>query len=156
MINEPSVVCQGNLTRSIDQITHHVSCSLARKRLPKRSTSLSPSGHPSPPFSSHRHHLVILDYNCARRQTRKRISMQRRRQSFTRRFATTVKSYHVCQTINVLPDVALLEIFAFVVDDNDSIDAWHPLVHVCQKWRNIVFGSPRRLNLQLHCTAGRP
>ncbi|KAI0272197.1 hypothetical protein BGY98DRAFT_1099858 [Russula aff. rugulosa BPL654] len=59
-------------------------------------------------------------------------------------------------TINVLPDVALLEIFAFVVDDNDSIDAWHPLVHVCQKWRNIVFGSPRRLNLQLHCTAGRP
>ena len=30
---------------------------------------------------------------------------------------------------------------------------WYALVHVCRKWRNVVFGSPRRLNLQLFCTA---
>ena len=66
-------------------------------------------------------------------------------------------------TINVLPDFALLEIFDFCVDDvcdmldltriYEDIEAWHTLVHVCRKWRNIVFGSPRRLNLRLHCRA---
>ena len=59
-------------------------------------------------------------------------------------------------TINVLPDYALLEVFDSFLLQSDGIDAWHPLVHVCQRWRNIVFGSPLRLNLLLHCTAGRP
>ena len=59
-------------------------------------------------------------------------------------------------SINELPNTALLRIFDIYFDDNDSIDAWHPLVHVCRKWRNIDFGPPRRLNLHLHCTAGRP
>ena len=31
--------------------------------------------------------------------------------------------------------------------------AWQSLVHVCRRWRNIVFGSPRHLNLCLACTA---
>jgi hypothetical protein len=35
-------------------------------------------------------------------------------------------------------------------------DAWHTLVHVCHRWRSIVFASPQRLNLQLLCTAKRP
>jgi hypothetical protein len=56
----------------------------------------------------------------------------------------------------MLPDDALLEVFDFFLHQNEGIDAWHPLVHVCQKWRNIVFGSPRRLNLHLHCTARKP
>ena len=30
------------------------------------------------------------------------------------------------------------------------MESWHTLVHVCRKWRNIVFGSPRRLNLRLY------
>jgi len=64
---------------------------------------------------------------------------------------------HIGQvTIDTLSDDALLKIFAFVVDDNDSIEAWHPLVHVCRKWRNIVFEPPHRLYLHLHCTAWRP
>jgi hypothetical protein len=67
--------------------------------------------------------------------------------------------------IDVLPDDLLLEIF----DYNDSkmyplyglgyktkIEAWQSLVHVCRRWRNIVFGSPRRLNLQLWCTPRTP
>ena len=56
-------------------------------------------------------------------------------------------------TIDVLPDVALLEIFDFCLDEDLEVD-WHTLVHVCQTWRNIIFGSARRLNLQLRCTAG--
>ena len=55
----------------------------------------------------------------------------------------------------MLPDVTLLEIFDFYVGGAWT-DAWHTLVHVCQKWRNVVFGSPRRLNLQLFCTHGTP
>jgi hypothetical protein len=30
--------------------------------------------------------------------------------------------------------------------------SWIKLVHVCQRWRNIVFASPRRLNVLLSCT----
>src|SRR5258708_6010690 len=66
-------------------------------------------------------------------------------------------------TIDVLPDVALLEIFVCYVDqvpeeDEDSleIEAWHTLVHVCRKWRSVVFGSPLRLNLRLLCTEDTP
>jgi hypothetical protein len=53
----------------------------------------------------------------------------------------------------MLPDDVLLEIFAFHVEEIDfsSINAWHTLVHVCQKWRIVVFGSPRSLNLRLQC-----
>ena len=54
-----------------------------------------------------------------------------------------------------LPDVALLTIFDFYMD-KVPIEAWHTLVHVCQKWRIVVFGSPRRLDLRLHCTARTP
>ena len=59
-------------------------------------------------------------------------------------------------TIDMLPDIALLEIFEFYLDDlcgsEKRIEVWHTLVHVCQKWRNIVFGSPRRLNLRVCIT----
>jgi hypothetical protein len=59
----------------------------------------------------------------------------------------------------VLPDDVLLDIFDFYMDgeqDDEDIEAWHTLVHVCRNWRNVVFGSPRRLNLQLLCTSGTP
>ena len=35
-------------------------------------------------------------------------------------------------------------------------DAWQSLVHVCRRWRSLVLGSPRCLNLQLHCTPETP
>jgi len=62
-------------------------------------------------------------------------------------------------TINILPDDILLEIFDLC--RQDAIFSWfsvwgHGLVHVCQRWRRLVFGSPRRLDLQLHCTRGSP
>ena len=53
----------------------------------------------------------------------------------------------------MLPDVALLRIFeVYILLDEYQIQAWHTLVHVCRQWRNVVFGSPRRLNLRLLCT----
>jgi hypothetical protein len=58
-------------------------------------------------------------------------------------------------TIDRLPDVALLEMFDFY-QVKDWIEAWYKLVHVCREWRNVVFGSPRRLGLKLFCNARTP
>jgi len=59
-------------------------------------------------------------------------------------------------TAVMLPDNVLLEIFNFYLDETQSLDGWHPLVHVCRSWRHVVFSSPRRLNLRLYCTERRP
>ena len=68
-------------------------------------------------------------------------------------------------TIHTLPDVALLKIFHFYVDeewmDHEDeerwqIEAWYTLVHVCRKWRIVVFGSPHRLGLRLRCSTSTP
>ncbi|KAI9507539.1 hypothetical protein F5148DRAFT_104161 [Russula earlei] len=60
-------------------------------------------------------------------------------------------------TINMLPDDALLEIFYFYMNDWRALkSAWHTLVHVCQRWRYVVFGSPRSLNLRLVYSGNRP
>jgi hypothetical protein len=84
-------------------------------------------------------------------------------------------------TIDDLPDDDLLAIFDFYVfkyqdldyhksdyyddyhnhpkpDDYGTkrkIESWQSLVHVCRRWRCLVFGSPRRLNLRLCCYAPR-
>lgn len=34
--------------------------------------------------------------------------------------------------------------------------SWTTLVHVCRRWRDLIFKSPHRLNVQLSCTFGRP
>ena len=64
-------------------------------------------------------------------------------------------------SINILPDDVLLEIFDHYVfrrptSHKQFIDAWHTLVHVCQRWRYVVFDSPRRLHLRLFCTYKTP
>ena len=33
-----------------------------------------------------------------------------------------------------------------------DIESWQTLVHVCRRWRSVVFGSPRRLNLHVVCS----
>ena len=67
--------------------------------------------------------------------------------------------------IDLLPDDVLLEIFDFWVDmssgcddksDKTLVEGWQPLVHVCRRWRSLVFGSPRRLDLKLYCTPDTP
>jgi hypothetical protein len=57
--------------------------------------------------------------------------------------------------INILPDDVLLEIFNFCVDDQWAKE-WQSLVHVCRRWRSVVFGSRNRLKLRLVCTAETP
>jgi hypothetical protein len=67
-----------------------------------------------------------------------------------------------------LPDEILLDIFEFhtrrdkdmiedmIKDNMENMDAWHALIHVCRRWRNIVMSSSCRLNLQLFCNERRP
>jgi F-box-like len=64
------------------------------------------------------------------------------------------------KTIDELPDEVLLVIFDFYVDIDSfkrkEVEAWQSLVHVCRRWRSVVFGSPRRLNLRLVCQPEMP
>jgi len=56
-------------------------------------------------------------------------------------------------TIDIIPDEGLLEIFNFyLVEASERIEPWLPLVHVCRRWRSIVFASPRRLNVRVFYT----
>ena len=67
-------------------------------------------------------------------------------------------------TIGNLPDDVLLEVFVYVARRHlgpgerypeDEI-GWRTLVHVCKRWRSVVFSSPPCLDLQLCCTNKRP
>ena len=55
-------------------------------------------------------------------------------------------------TISMLPDELLLGIFDFCVCEADDKQRWVTLVHVCRRWRSVVFASPNRLDLRLVCT----
>jgi hypothetical protein len=65
-------------------------------------------------------------------------------------------------TIDMLPDEIFLEIFALCIRayGDPPLDfhmrEWRRLVHVCQRWRQIIYGSPRYLDLILHCSNGTP
>ena len=71
-------------------------------------------------------------------------------------------SYGVVQhrTINTLPDDVLLEVFnsyrQIHQDPEDHPWNWCTLTQVCQRWRNVVLASPRRLDLCLLCTHKTP
>jgi len=76
--------------------------------------------------------------------------------------------FRIPGTIGTLPDDPLLEVFSFYVEEAyeaynpdgfygiEKLEAWCTLVHVCRRWRNLVFASPRRLNLRLVCTRRKP
>ena len=65
-------------------------------------------------------------------------------------------------SIDMLLDDVLLEIFDFYVGEDlltqkgMPVDVWRTLVHVCRRWRSLVFGSPRHLKLRLVCTYRTP
>ena len=57
-------------------------------------------------------------------------------------------------TIDMLPDDVLLYIFYFVRPDYDrlwDLSWWQPVVHVCRRWRGLVFASPNFLELSFFC-----
>jgi hypothetical protein len=67
-------------------------------------------------------------------------------------------------TVNIFPDNIFREIFAFCLS-NVSEDYWYPssharewqsLVQVCQRWQQIIYGSPRYLDLHIHCSNRTP
>ena len=59
-------------------------------------------------------------------------------------------------TIDTLPDDVFLDVFDYFVKPFQGIEGWFTLVHVCRRWRTVIFGSPHRLKLQLYCTARTP
>lgn len=65
-----------------------------------------------------------------------------------------------CVTIDMLPDEILLNIFdLFRLDSISSVGytwAWQDLVHVCRRWRSIIFASPHFLDLRLVCKSRTP
>ena len=74
-------------------------------------------------------------------------------------FCDADESNRGATALNILTDDVLLEIFDLCRENNSNHshpNQWHLLVHVCQRWRQIVFGSPHRLNLQIFCTYGTP
>ena len=66
-------------------------------------------------------------------------------------------------SFDMLPDDVLLEIFHFHMNEarNEDLEegamgTWQSLVHVCRRWRSVVFGSPSHLDLRLVCTSSTP
>ena len=61
-------------------------------------------------------------------------------------------------SMDTLPEDVLIAIFNLLLDkysggnERQREKKWRLLVHVCHRWRSIVFGSPRHLNLELVCT----
>jgi len=71
-------------------------------------------------------------------------------------------------TINILPDDIFRELFTFCPSEScpdrqdwhpeaiEQATAWQSLVQVCQRWRDIIYGSPNYLDLQIHCSDKTP
>jgi hypothetical protein len=59
----------------------------------------------------------------------------------------------------MLPGDVFLRIFDFCRNDDPfffPVWDWHLLVHVCRRWRQIIFASPHSLNLKILCTHKTP
>ena len=68
-------------------------------------------------------------------------------------------NYRQATTISVLPDNVLLEMFFFYKETNGTLHlpwGWHLFAHICRRWRQVVFGSPVRLDLRIFCTSRTP
>ena len=80
---------------------------------------------------------------------------------FLLRVTCTVVKYNRIVVIDPLPDDVFLEVFDLCLRDPTEYPAqrtrkWITLVHVCRRWRRIIFSSPRRLDLYLACICGTP
>ncbi|KAH9168945.1 hypothetical protein EDB89DRAFT_1555889 [Lactarius sanguifluus] len=67
------------------------------------------------------------------------------------------------KAIGTLTDNVLLDIFELIITSGPVCEVrfypvweWRPLVRVCHRWREIIFASPLRLDLQLLCMHGTP
>ncbi|KAN0128317.1 hypothetical protein V8E53_013901 [Lactarius tabidus] len=63
--------------------------------------------------------------------------------------------FDFCRENHRLEPTRIFRFFKYPEVPEDVWD-WHILVHVCQRWRQVVFASPLSLNLQILCTHGTP
>jgi len=89
------------------------------------------------------------------------LTRQDRGMSFIQRTATTADCCVVPGyiTIDMLPDEVLLSIFDFCMCTYESVlnrFGWVRLLHVCQRWRSIMFSAPLRLDLKIICKCRTP
>jgi hypothetical protein len=155
VVDDLTVVCQGMFThriieitsKSFDQKRHEHLVSPADSAIALVSFHSDPDGHVEGPLTEKQAHHGTGKGSAKGGQCT---------YIFGTVPAPTIDWCDVARvTVDMLPDDALLEVFAFYVDKT-WILGWSTLAHVCQQWRNIVFGSPRRLNLRLCYRARRP
>jgi hypothetical protein len=98
-----------------------------------------------------------------KKHKRKHVSIAQGHQSAGRSAHSTSKvlsKYFPLISINTLPDDVLLEVFdhyrKLSADHWARLQGWYKLAHTCPRWRQLVFASSLRLNLQLRCTFGTP
>jgi hypothetical protein len=96
----------------------------------------------------------MLAKNYAHRQTQKNLVERNRCTSFKHHpDRTTADWCDVGQvTIDILHDDILLCIFKVYVNGTYKREEWRTLVHVCRRWRTLVFESPHHLNVRLFCS----
>lgn len=64
-------------------------------------------------------------------------------------------------TFDTLPDGVIQDILVFCLSNRywypiGHMKEWQRLVHVCRRWRQIIYGSPSCFDLHLHCSAQTP
>ena len=102
-----------------------------------------------------------------KKHRRKHVSVVEGHQSVSIRFGRStdtmskvLSKYFPLKSIDTLPDDVLLEVFdhyrKLSADHWARLQGWYKLAHTCTRWRQLVFASSLRLNLQLRCTFGTP
>ncbi|KAF8472212.1 hypothetical protein DFH94DRAFT_684656 [Russula ochroleuca] len=111
------------------------------------------------------HHWSLITKNT-KKQAKKidRRALTLRPPSFSSRMVrnqpTDIEARWFQSTCSQADDV-LLEIFDLFArkepeSTKEEVEGWQLLVHVCRRWRSVVFGSPRRLDLGLLCSNKTP
>ena len=156
------------ITRYVDHLRIRNSpAQLGARHQAQVSLPYSSTAPPSPPLPTHPGSPTLTNSRSkgslithARRWIGKKF--RRRCMSFAVLPVTLLTDSMRCTVglVDMLPDDALLVIFDFCAHQlggwKEDIEAWQILVHVCRRWRILVFASPRRLNLRLICAANTP
>ena len=137
-----------------------------------------PSGSPLPPLrppptSAHAPHSLYSDpRNIVPNPQTKRVKISALGVHFDFSVGRAGTDFKIGQShrrmnyravIDLLPDELLLGIFNHIRRSGTKLEfnrlpvwKWHVLVHVCRRWRHIVFTSPFSLDINLLCTYSTP
>jgi len=147
-------------TRVRHVLVHHSFTSLVTLRGTFIQPLLPPTPRSSTRIDFSSESLVMDDYSVHLREESGESGLARNRRMTLVHWTHADPRNVGLVTIDVLPDNVLVEIFSYVnivtIWDRDMEHRWHALVHVCRRWRYLVFASPRRLNLRLKYRGHRP